>query len=400
MGEIIDVPMAGQRSLSTITAEIRTLQDAARRVVLSYSVEIGRRLTEAKTMVAHGEWGAYLKEELGFSQSTANNHMRLFEAYGAKQMTLDGAAVNSQALANLSYTQALELLALPSEEEREAFVAGHDMAAISTRELREELRKRQEEGVSEGALLSEQFDDGRAANARPYDPYRSPEPDPELLQARLKEAEDEAREVEKRFEEAMEEIKAGNIERDRLADQAKAAAAKQAAAEAQALAAAEKMGALDKQLREARKAEKDARAALKEAKENPTVPTETLEKLRREAEAAAAKAHEAAQGELEQAKAKWLEAEENASKIRAAAETAKAEAKAAAEKLAATEKALRLAAPEMAEFRFRVQVAQEALTACVTALDALPEDKQAGGVRILRRLLEAYGGQLPDTEEA
>ena len=142
MNEIIDVPMSGQRSLATVTAEIRTLQDSARRVVLTYSIEIGRRLVEAKDMVGHGEWGDYLHRELGFSQSTANNHMRLFEAYGASQMTLTGAAVKSQAFADLSYTQALALLALPSEEDREAFVQTHDMSSMSTRELQEELRRR------------------------------------------------------------------------------------------------------------------------------------------------------------------------------------------------------------------------------------------------------------------
>ena len=141
---IVDVPMKNQRSLATVTAEIRTLQDAARRMAIEYSIEIGRKLVEAKSMVGHGEWTDYLREELGFSQSTANNHMRMFEAYGAEQISLTGATVKSQAFANLSYTQALALLALPSEEEREAFVARHDMAAMSTRELQEELRRRGE----------------------------------------------------------------------------------------------------------------------------------------------------------------------------------------------------------------------------------------------------------------
>lgn len=405
MNKIIDVPMAGQRSLATVTAEIRTLQDTAKRVVLNASVEIGRRLTEAKSMVGHGEWGTYLREELGFSQSTANNHMRLFEAYGAQQMSLDGATVKSQALANLTYTQAVELLFLPSEEEREAFVASHDMGKLSTRELREELRKRgglapaedPEDAFAlvEAASLREDFMEvHNLTAAAPAEPPAGP--DAELLQAKLAEAEAEASEAGERLEKAMEEIKAGKLERARLEEQAKAAASQQAAAEAQAQAAAEKMGALDKQLREARKAEKDARKALQEAKENPAVPEETLAKLRAEAEAAAAKANETAMGEVKAAQEKWRASEEAASKIRSEAEQAKAKAQEAAKKLEAAEKALRMAAPEMAEFRFRVQAAQEALTACVQAMGALPDESKDGGAKVLRKLLEAFRGQLPE----
>lgn len=400
---VVDVPMREQRSLATVTAEIRAYQDAARRMAVQYSIEIGRRLIEAKEMVNHGEWGSYLREELGFSQSTANNHMAMFRAYAADQMRLDGDNLKNQAFGNLSYTQALALLALPSEEEREAFVQSHDMDKISTRELREELKKRgglpntedpESFAAIEAASLREDFmGEARVLHGEaPADPPLGP--DAELLQARLKEAEEEANEVGEQLEKAMEEIKAGKIERDRLAEQAKTAESKQSAAEAQAQAAAEQMLQMKQKLREAERAKRDAQKALQEAKNSPNIPEETLTKLRKEAEEAAAAAHKAEQEEWEKAKKKWEEAEQNASKIRQEAEEAKAEAQAAAEKLASAEKALRMAAPEMAEFRFRVQAAQDALAACLTALGALPDDNKQGGAKVLRKLLEAFGGQL------
>ena len=40
MSEIINVPMSGQRSLATVTAEIRAYQDAARRMAVEYSIEM------------------------------------------------------------------------------------------------------------------------------------------------------------------------------------------------------------------------------------------------------------------------------------------------------------------------------------------------------------------------
>lgn len=131
------------RTLDVIEMEIRVLQDQAQRVVLGYAIETGRRLEEAKAMVGHGNWGDWLKK-MGYSQSTANNLMRVFREYGASQQSLFGGEANSQALGNLSYTKALQLLALPDQEEREKFVAEHDVEAMSTRELEKAIRERDE----------------------------------------------------------------------------------------------------------------------------------------------------------------------------------------------------------------------------------------------------------------
>lgn len=54
-----------------LAVEIRSLQQQARIVVMSYAVEIGRRLCEAKAVVPHGEWTSWLEEKVQFSQSTA-----------------------------------------------------------------------------------------------------------------------------------------------------------------------------------------------------------------------------------------------------------------------------------------------------------------------------------------
>lgn len=140
MREIIDVPVT-QRDLKSVTAEICTLKQQAQRMAVGYVVEIGRRLKEAKGMVPHGQWGEYLRTEVAYSQSTANNYMAIFDAYAADQMTLCGAIANSQAIANLSYSKALKLIAMP-EEERETFVREHDVEEMSTRELDKLIRER------------------------------------------------------------------------------------------------------------------------------------------------------------------------------------------------------------------------------------------------------------------
>ena len=112
-----------------IAGEINTIKEQVRATALNGAVEIGRRLQEAKALVPEGEWTRWLKDNVDYSLRTAQNMMALASEYGGNQ---------TQALARLSYTQAVLLLALP-EEEREEFVESHDMEEMSTRELKRQL---------------------------------------------------------------------------------------------------------------------------------------------------------------------------------------------------------------------------------------------------------------------
>lgn len=59
-----------------LVSEIRMITEQTKQVVLFNSIEIGRRLTEAKAMVKRGTWGTWLKERVDYSQRTANNFMK------------------------------------------------------------------------------------------------------------------------------------------------------------------------------------------------------------------------------------------------------------------------------------------------------------------------------------
>lgn len=159
VAQTIDSPDGG-RKIEVVTLEICTLQQQAKQMVLGYAIEIGRRLVEAKSMLPHGAWGNWLKNEVNYSHSTANNLMRIFEEYGASQQSLFGSEANSQALGNLTYTKALQLIAIP-EEEREAFVQENDVEHMSSRELQNIIRERDEarkaaEGAKADAAAAEQ----------------------------------------------------------------------------------------------------------------------------------------------------------------------------------------------------------------------------------------------------
>ena len=143
MNEISTRESPPARSVETVTLEIRTLQHQAQQMLLSYAIEIGRRLVEVKALLPHGQWGDYIKEQVRYSKSTANNLMRVFEEYGAPQQSMFGAGANSQALGNLSYTKALRLLAIPADE-REAFAEEHHVEELSTRQLEQAIKERDE----------------------------------------------------------------------------------------------------------------------------------------------------------------------------------------------------------------------------------------------------------------
>lgn len=122
------------RNPAMIAGEINTIKEQVRSTALSASVEIGHRLQEAKALVPAGEWVQWLKDNVDYSVRTAQNLMALAQEYDGHQ---------AQALARLSYTQAVMLLSLP-QDEREEFAETHDLDAMSTRELQRELQAAKE----------------------------------------------------------------------------------------------------------------------------------------------------------------------------------------------------------------------------------------------------------------
>ena len=126
------------RTPEVIAAEINSIKEQTRKVVLYNSIEIGRKLVEAKELVPHGEWGNWLEEAVDYSKSTANNLMKIFEEFGSDQITLLDDNLKNQAFGSLNYSQAVLLLGLPSED-REKFVEENKVDEMSTRELKKAI---------------------------------------------------------------------------------------------------------------------------------------------------------------------------------------------------------------------------------------------------------------------
>lgn len=326
-----------QREIGVVTAEVRELKRQAQTMALTYAIEIGRRLAEAKAILPHGSWGEWLEKEVEFSQSTAGNYMKLFEAYGNQQMSLFGIFGNSQTIANLDYTKALKLLAVP-EEEREAFAEEVDAEHLSVRELETAIRERNE--------------------------------------ARAQAEEERKKAAE--YEEALE----------------KAEAAKN-----QVLEKAEQVDYLHQRAAEAERAKQELAAELtktvaqlEDARNHPKIPDGERQKIEK---AARQQGEAAGQKKLEEAQRKaQREAEAAAKKAAEELEAARKQAADAAAAQRAAEAAADAARRELEEARARIKMSSPDVAAFKTMFDALQ-----GQIVKIRELLKKIGAEDPATAE-
>ena len=143
--EIIDAEyteaniVAGVRSIEIIETEIITITRQAQVTAMHFICELGKRLTEAKELVEHGNWGQWLEERVNYSQSTAENYMKIFKEYKGNQYSLFGDLSESQTLLNLDATKLLLLTKIPADE-RERFADDNDAENISVRELKQRIK--------------------------------------------------------------------------------------------------------------------------------------------------------------------------------------------------------------------------------------------------------------------
>lgn len=146
--------MLEERDLDVIETEILWYKQQAGTAIL----EIGARLIEAKRQLGHGEWIAWLRDKVDFSERSAQNFMRLAKEYR-----------NPQTVADLGASKALALLALP-ESERDGFLseshtvngAEKTVSEMSKRELEQAIRERDKARLAAEAAQAER----QAAEAR------------------------------------------------------------------------------------------------------------------------------------------------------------------------------------------------------------------------------------------
>lgn len=273
--------------------EIRLLTSQARRMALSYAIQIGYRLKVAHEKVGPHGWADWLKAETEFSAAAASRFEKLYEGYGEAQGSLFGVGNNFPTLEKISVSNALRLLAVP-EEEREQVARELDAEHLSTRELekalaeRDEARKALQEKEQE---LKEAWDSSAAAQD---DLERVSQERVELL-GKLEAAEKRAvegagpyklklAEAEKRVKELESRPVEVAVERDEEAIRKAAEEAKKAAEDA-AKAELDKLRAkLQKAQADQRKAEEEKERAIRESPLQAEEAKAEAEKARAEAD--------------------------------------------------------------------------------------------------------------------
>lgn len=193
------------RNIDMITSEIIVIRDNAKRVFWNSVIQIGRRLEEAKALAPQGEWTAYLTGVLGFKPSTAQYYMRIAREMGDEQVALNGQTA-SELFGTLSYAQLVPLLGLPDEERRE-LAENHDLSAMSTRQiekLTQDYKNAQHAAENAGRRADELADKlEQAEKAR-----EKADKAGEAAEAARTRAEEQARTLEGRVTELLEQLQA------------------------------------------------------------------------------------------------------------------------------------------------------------------------------------------------
>lgn len=99
------------------------------------TIEIGKRLIQAKSLLKHGEWIKWLQDNFQLSYQTAAKFIQCAEKFA-----------NVVSIRGLNSTQMIALLSLPDAEETERFIeqkeaAGTPVSDMSVKTLRKEIKQ-------------------------------------------------------------------------------------------------------------------------------------------------------------------------------------------------------------------------------------------------------------------
>lgn len=131
-----------------LVASIQMQLDFAQKVLLTAAYSIGKMLTESKEFIKHGEWENWVRERLPFKLRAAQNYMKVYNEYKGNDID------NSSAYSSLGYSQALALLAVPSDE-REEFAKEVNAKDLTIKELEETIKAMQSRQSSKDKELEE-----------------------------------------------------------------------------------------------------------------------------------------------------------------------------------------------------------------------------------------------------
>lgn len=180
------------RGADEIAQSINRIKAEVQEAVIDGAIRIGRELHAAKSKVPYGEWGSWLKTHVDYSERAAQDLMRIADEYGRSV---------SDAMRSLSKTQAIALLGL-SAEQREEFVATHDMDVMTTDQLKAQVKELQQRLAGEQQTIEALMAERDALREESAFAPNAPE------DSRVAELQEQLRAAEERAKEAEEEARA------------------------------------------------------------------------------------------------------------------------------------------------------------------------------------------------
>lgn len=129
-----ELTTAAPSVLDNLASEARYYSEAAANNLF----QLARVLTEARQLVRHGEWRAWLQENAGCSERTAQQMMQAYARYG-----------DNPNVVRLDRSKVFKLLSLPEGSETE-FLEAHDVRSMTAREVEAAVK----EAVEDAKLLA------------------------------------------------------------------------------------------------------------------------------------------------------------------------------------------------------------------------------------------------------
>lgn len=185
MNEMTNTTGSGLIALDRLAGEARLL-----RASINMSMfQLARVFVEAKELVPHGEWGAWVEANADVSEKTASDMMAAYRRFYEKPQ-----------MQQIGSSKLFKMLALPAGTE-DAFMAEHDVESMTVRQVAEAVKQARAE---EQAKAQERIDREKglreAAEARARElTMMAPEVPEEVAvelrrqKERIKEAEDDSR---------------------------------------------------------------------------------------------------------------------------------------------------------------------------------------------------------------
>lgn len=180
MNEMTNTTGSGLIALDRLAGEARLLRAS----INMNMFQLARVFVEAKELVPHGEWAAWVEANADVSEKTASDMMAAYRRFYEKPQ-----------MQQIGSSKLFKMLALPAGTE-DAFLEEHDVESMTVRQVAEAVKQaRAEEQAKAQATIEQEREWRKQAEARARELYEQPEI-PDAVTEKLHEQEERIKEVE------------------------------------------------------------------------------------------------------------------------------------------------------------------------------------------------------------